>query len=282
MFDFDASVKESRGGLKNDKLGLLVLGQSGSGKSTVAGTFGCKTLYLYTTGESHGVVSANTQSANVYPVCLDFADGKALTADLAYQRLLDIIGDSEGIKKAGFGAIVIDGATEVETMIRATNKWRLGCLTDKGKHSGYAEGPVTLVLFRPVIDGLKRLQRDLGIHFLVTCILDVQATADNGEVRESKPRMLTFNVADGVLQQFGDIVVVGRMSKDDLVSHRFQFLAGVSRESKDLSGVVKKLTNFNPRIAGLLLEDLPRTTKADLSVLIELKASKTLKVKKAG
>lgn len=274
-FNFAAAQKEALSDLANDKLGLLVLGQSGAGKSTLAGTFGVKTLYLYTTGERHGSKASKTFGGDsVIPICLDYANGAPLSADDTYQRLLDILVDSDGIKGQKFGAIVVDGATELETLVRATNKWRIMCLSKDGKHNSFAEGPSTLVLLRPIVDGLKTLQRQLGIHFMMTCILDVQAQASNGEVIESKPRLLTYNVAEGICQQFDDIIVVGPMSKGDDVAHRIQFLAGVTKESKDLAGNIKKTVNYTPRLTGIPRDALPKTVAADLKELIKLKTGK--------
>lgn len=272
-FDFAAAQKEALGELNNNTLGLIVLGQSGGGKSYLAGTFGVKTLYLYTSGESHGAKAARYEGGkNVIPVQIDYANGKRLTPDQAYKRLLEVLSDVDGIKKQGFGAVVLDGTTEVEILIRSLNQWRIMCQTKDGKHNSFAEGPTTLALFRPVIEGLKGLQRQ-GIHFMTTCILDVSATSDDGEILESKPRLQTYAVAEGIIQQFEDIVAVGRMAKGDNVAHRIQFLAGVSRQSKDLAGNVKKSINFNPRIGGKKLDDLPRTLAADLTKLIEFKGA---------
>ncbi len=271
-FNFALAQQEAAAELKNVNLGLMVLGQSGAGKSTLAGTFGVKTLYLYTTGESHGAKAAATIGGdNVSSVSINVQSGDILTADKAYERLLSILSSVAEIKAEGFKAVVVDGATELEILIRETNRWKLLCQTDKGSHNTWAEGKATLAMLRPIIDGLKSLQRQLGIHFMMTCSLDVISVSDNGEIQESKPRLQTYSVAEGVIQQFEDIVVVGRMSNGDKVGHRLQFLAGVSRESKDGAGNVRKSINFNPRLSGVILDKLPLTTKADLQELIKLK-----------
>lgn len=272
-FDFKKAQAEAAKDLNNRALGLLVLGQSGAGKSTLAGTFGEKTLYLYTTGESHGAKAAATKGSNtVVPVCINSVGGDLLSADKAYDRLLSVIGSVSEIKAEGFKAIVVDGATELETLIRETTRWKMMCQTEKGSHNSWAEGKATLAMFRPIIDGLKNLQRDSGIHFVMTCILDVVSMSDMGEITESKPRLQTYSVAEGVIQQFEDIVVIGRMTKGEEIEHRIQFLADVSRESKDAKGTVVKSMNFNARIGGLPLEKLPRTSKANLAELAKLKA----------
>jgi hypothetical protein len=273
-FDFSKAKQEAAKDLNNKKLGLLVLGASGSGKSTVAGTFGVKTLYLYTSGEVHGSQAASAVGDKVTPICIDYADGNQLSADASYERLQSVLNDVAGIKAEGFEAVVVDGATELETLIRGTSRWKALCSTKDGSHNAFAEGAATLAMFRPIIDGLKTLQRQIGAHYAMTCILDVQSLADDGEITQSKPRLNTYSVAEGIVQQFSDIVAIGRMTNGDTAMHRFQFLAGVSRESKDARGNIKKTINFHPRLAGVTLEKLPVSTKADMKELIKLKGGK--------
>ncbi len=275
-FNFSNAIAEAAKEAAGPKsLGLMILGASGAGKSSLAGTFGVKTLYLSTNGEVHGSAAAKgLGGANVVPVSIDFADGKPLNADKAYDRLLSILTDVKGIEDAGFKAVVVDSATELEIMIRETTRWKVMCQTDKGTHNSWAEGKATLAMFRPVIDALKSLQKQTGAHFAMTCALEINAVADNGEITESKPRLQTYSVVEGVIQQFGDIIAVGRMSNGEQEAHRIQFLAGVSRDSKDAKGVVRKSLNFNPRVTGIPLEKLPRTMEADLKQLIKLKEGK--------
>lgn len=273
-FDFKKAQKEAAADIKSTNLGLMVLGQSGAGKSTLAGTFGVKTLYLYTTGESHGLTSAKTFGGdNVLPVCINLEGGTLLSADKAYERLLSALSDVESIKSEGFGAVVTDGVTELEVLIRETKQFKLMCQTDKGTHNAFNEPKATVAMIRPVIEALKHLQRQLGIHYMMTGILDVSSVSENGEVLESKPKLQSYAVAENVIQQFPDIIVVGPMSNGEAIKNRIQFLAGVSRESKDAAGTVKKTINFTPRLAGVPREKLPNTTKADIQELIKLKKS---------
>lgn len=272
MFDFEKALKDAKKDLDNHLLRALVLGPSGSGKSTLLGTFGCRTLYLYTTGESHGPVAASSNGADIIPVCIDRDGDTVLAADESYNRLLTILGSGDQIKKMGVGAIAIDGATELETIIRQTTKWRKACETDKGKHNGFAEPAATLMMFRAVLDALRKLQLDLGIHYAMTCILDVKELADNGEILESTPRLTGYSVAEGLCQQL-EYFAVGRMTKGDKVSHRIQFMAGVTKASKDQVGRIKKTLNFNPRLFGV--NTPPATLDADLSKVIDLKAKRS-------
>jgi hypothetical protein len=273
-FNFKAAEAQVAKSIDNKSLALMLLGQSGSGKSYVLGTFGVPTLYLFGTGESHGPQSARTVGgANVLPVCWDQDDeGKALTHDLAYRRLLDALGDVDGIKEAGFGAVAIDGATELEQMIRKTKKWEQLCQTDKGKHNNFAESDATKIMFRPVLDALKALQTTLGLHYAMSCILDIKQLGDNGGIQEASPKLSGYGVAENLIQQFPDIVALGRMSKDDKIAHRLQFLASVTRVSKDLTGTVKKTMNFNPRITGFKVDELPETFDPNLAKLAKFKA----------
>jgi hypothetical protein len=254
---------------------LILLAQSGGGKSFAFGTFGVKTLFLYGTGEDHGPASARKSAGeNVVPVCWDFDDaGERLSPEKAYKRLLDALSDVDGIQAEGFGAVVVDGATELETLIRKTNKWEQLCLTDKGKHNNFAESDATKALFRPVLEGLKDLQRRLGIHYSMSCILDIKQLADDGEILEASPKLSGYGVAENLIQQFPDIVAVGRMrNSKEQIGYRLQFLAGVTKTSKDATGHVKKIMNFNPRLAGFKVDELPSTLPVDLAALAKFKA----------
>jgi hypothetical protein len=274
-FNFKAAEARAQKDLSNKGLALMLLGQSGGGKSFAFGTFGVKTLFLYGTGEDHGPTSARkTAAGDLIPVCWDFDDaGERLSPDKAYKRLLDALSDVDGIKAEGFGAVVVDGATELETLIRKTSKWEQACLTDKGKHNNFAESDATKAMFRPVLEGLKDLQRKLGIHYAMSCILDIKQLAEDGEIQEASPKLSGYGVAENLIQQFPDIVAIGRMrNKKEQIAHRLQFLASVTKTSKDATGHVKKTMNFNPRLAGFKVDELPGTLEADLAALAKLKA----------
>lgn len=271
-FDFDNAEQEGQADLVSPELEVLALAPSGGGKSSLMGTFGVKTLYLYGNGEAHGPAAARVFGGpNIVPVNWDYKGSTKLTAGQAYERLLEALTDLAQIKSKGFGAIVVDGLTELEQLVRGTKRWENLCLTDKGKHNNFAEKDATLACVRPVLDALRTAKRSLGIHYGVTCTLDVKSLSDTGEIVESQPRLTGYGVAEGLLQQFRDIVVVGPMVKADVIAHRLQFLAGVSKTSKDASGNVKKTINFRPRVTGVAAEKLPATLAADLSVLAKFK-----------
>lgn len=273
-FNFDQAIKEAEVSAKSTALEAIILGPSGAGKSSVMGTTGLKTLFLYTGGESHGIKSAQARGKNVMPVRLDVEDGKQLTADETYARLLTILNDVDGIRKSGFKFIGVDGCSELELIIRQTTNFKKLCLTPAGKHNTYAEMPATLETFRPIMNALKNLQRELNVHFAMSLILDVKDMGPNGEYLEAAPRLKGYSVAEGILQQFGDILVVGKMTKGNEAKYKFQFMTELTKVSKDEAGNLKKAMNFSPRLSGL---SVPPIMDADLSQVISLKEAGGIK-----
>jgi hypothetical protein len=165
----------------------------------------------------------------------------------------------------------VDSLSELESVIRSTQKFKVACQTDKGTHNSFAEGNAVIGLMRGVFTRLKDLQLNLGIHFACTCPLNVISKEDNGEINEASPKLSTYSVAENVVLQFADIVTVGRMAnKEGKMAHRIQFGSSISKESKTASGAVKKFLNFSPRLAGVM--ELPSHMAADLSKLAEIKA----------
>jgi energy-coupling factor transporter ATP-binding protein EcfA2 len=282
MFNFQKARQNAVKDLTNQKLGVLVLGPGGSGKSTVCGSFEGKVLYLYTSGESHGVLSATSSGSEIFGIRLDQGDdGKQLKPDEAYDRLLAILSDEEGVRKEGFSAVVLDSLMEIESLVRTTNKFKALCLTDKGAVNRFAEPQSVLDMLRPILVKLKDLQLNAGIHYAVTCPLHVSEIGDNGEILQAGPKLSTYSVAEGLILQFPDIVVISRMTNDKGVpGYRFQFNSSVSKESKDKDGTVKKLLNFSPRLAGI--REIPTTMPADMKKLAELKAKLTAKASLAA
>jgi hypothetical protein len=228
-----------------------------------------KILYLYGSGEGHGPDAAETYGGgNLDALCWD--DGRS--PDDAFKFVMAVLKDKEYLKKHKYSGIAIDSATEFEILIRQTSQFKALCMTDKGKHNNFAEPTAVLTLFREVLDALRDLKVTMGIHYLVTCILDVKELADNGEILDSSPQLSTYRVAEGLIQQFPDIFAIGPMSKGEETAHRIQFLAGVSKASKDQLGKIKRTINFHPRITGV--KEMPRSLPADLKEVIKLKGAK--------
>ena len=271
-FDFAKAIAESK--KQSIALMAIILGQSGSGKSTLMGTLEAPTLHLHTTGEAHGAKSIRTKNGKSVPVCVDQESGKALSADESYGKILDILGSTEQITGAKFKAVCLDGASEIEAIIRSTSKWKQLCLSTSGKHNSYAEASATVTMFRPIINALKNLQTNHDINVVVSCILDVRALGEYGEIEESSPKLLGYSVAESLIQQFDDVLVVGKMKKGDTKKHMIQMLNDVTKTSKELNGTVKKTINYSPRVAGVLMENTPSYMEADLKEILKLKEGK--------
>jgi hypothetical protein len=274
LFDLAKAIEDSKAATKSDLVGAVLLGSSGSGKSRACGTLGVKTLYLYFMGEKHGPASAaSAPGSDIIPVCLDHANGQDLDPDATYQRILDILGGAEAIKKLGVGAIVLDSASELEACIRSSTAWKDKCRTKKDEHNSFAEGPATVSLFRPVLRSLDRLQKRLRVHFVVTCILDIKSLQADDEIIEATPKLTGFDVAVPIVQQFGDIIVVGPRERAGVVKYKFQMKASLTKESKDLQKNVTRTITFRPRLTGV--DNVPDSLDADLSAIIALKAKGT-------
>jgi hypothetical protein len=271
MFNFEAAIAQADKDAKSTALEAIILAPSGGGKSSLAGTFGVKTLYCYGSGENHGIKAAKKQGGDlVVGVCYDMH----ASPDEALGNLQSILNDSDKLVKMGIKAIVIDGATELEDLVRGSMAWKKACLTAKGTHNTYEEQKATLSCIRPLITALKELQRKHGMHFALTCTLDVKDLGAFGEITDASPRLKGFAVAESLVQQFSDVIVVGRMVKGTDIKHKIQFMTELTKTSKEENGTVKRTINFSPRISGFNLSELPPILDADLSKLVEMKAAK--------
>jgi hypothetical protein len=267
MFDFDNEVTTTL----SDKLSLLVAGPSGAGKSHLLGTHPGKTLYLTCGAEIHGVDSAKKSATDIRAIRIDAAKDKILSPDEALARLEAAL-DPLAIKSAGFKFVVIDGLTELEKLVRGTTKWKKFCETKNGGHDNYKETAATLSLIDNVLHRLRSLQFDVGVDIAVTCILDVtEKNAKTGEIEAAKPRLQTYGVAEAAVQQFGDIVVIGQMTKADGTTGRaLQMHTELSRTSVNgQTQEVKKIFGITPRLQGV--NTIPPFIKAELGEILKLK-----------
>jgi hypothetical protein len=105
----------------------------------------------------------------------------------------------------------------------------------------------------------------------MTCILNVKEYGDNNMIIDSVPTLHGFNVATGLIQQFDDVMIIGRMQKEDKVAYRFQLVASANKTSLDKSGQIKKTYNFSPRLTGVDITTLKPTLDADLAQIIKIK-----------
>jgi predicted membrane protein len=267
MFDFD---KEETTTLA-ERLSLLVAGPSGAGKSHLLGTHPGKTLYLTCGAEIHGIDSAKKSSKNIRAIRIDANAEGPLSPDQALARLEQALNPA-AVKQVGFQFLVIDGLTELEKLVRETTKWKKYCETKNGGHDNFKETAATITLINDILSKLRNLQFDLGIDIAVTCILDVtEKNARTGEIEAAKPRLMQYGVAETLVQQFGDIIVIGQMTKPDGTTGRaLQMNTELARSSVDgKTQEVKKIFGITPRLQGVV--NVPAFIKADLGELLKLK-----------
>jgi hypothetical protein len=269
--DFAAMIQEGKKSLENKNVAAILLGASGNGKSRACGTFGVKTLYLHTSSESHGAQSAAMGGSEIVPICIDRDKGVPISPDDSYKRILDILGSTEQLKKLGIGAVALDGASEIETIITGTNLYKSRVAAEYKGNTSFA-GPVVLSMFRSILVALQKLQADLGIHYVVTCILNIRELGDNGQISDAEPKLAGYNVATGLIQQFPDVLAIGRVSNGEREEPMLQFGAHVQKTTKDFTTKeVRKLHNFNIRITGVDLSEAPEMLKPNFARIIEFK-----------
>jgi hypothetical protein len=258
--------------VKTDKLFLLVLGASGAGKSFCFGTAPGKIAYIYLNAERHGVSSARKSGNNIIPILIDIdKTGAERKPDEAVKYGLAAL-NPEALKKAEITTVVVDGLTELEKLVRRTKKWQERCETASGKHNSFAEPAATVEILDQFMTALRIAQDTAGVHVVVSGILDVQEADANGSVTLAKPRATGYTVAESMIQQFPDILVIGEVTKRDGTSGRvFQTGGELKKVSVDEDKKVKRFINFSCRLSGVA--ELPTFIKADLKSVIELKTS---------
>lgn len=267
MFDFAQEETKTL----SDRLSLMIAGPSGAGKSHLIGTYPGKVLYLTAGAEVHGVDAARKTGKNVTAIAIDRDKTGPLSADAALARF-DAVTDPESIRANGFELIALDGLTELEKIVRASTKWKAICTTKGGGHDSFKEGPATISMMDHCLTRLRNLQFEQGLDIAVTCILDVTETNKaTGEIESAKPRLQSYQVAESMIQQFGDIVIIGLMQDGTGKSGRvIQMQTDLVRKSVDLdTKEVKKIFGITPRLQGV--DAVPPYIKADLGSVLALK-----------
>lgn len=260
---------------ENKALGLLLIGPSGAGKSGTCGTLGVKTLYLYSSGEDHGVVSASTFGKNILPIQYDLEDGvgKPLTAEASYKQLLSITSNTEQLKKLGIGAIVVESANYIEEIIQATPAWNQAVKVQYKGVVSYA-GPITLAMFKPLLDNLAALRRNLNIHYVMTCGMNVREMGEDGLIIDASPMLAGYGVVEHIIRSFPDILIIGQMRhpQTDIMVPRIQIHSTIKKQTSDFkTKEVRKILNCSNRITGVRLDEFDATLPANLARIAEAK-----------
>jgi hypothetical protein len=272
-FNFASSIAKAQE--KNTTQGLIsaiILGSSGHGKSTLSNSLGCKTLFLYLRGESHGVLTKSIhKDSDTVGVCIDQDDeGRALPPGQAYVKLLSILNSPNEIKEAGFKAIVVDSLAEMEALIKLTPQF-----TNKVSGNKFKETDVLVEMMREVVLKLNDLQTQIGIHYICTCPLDIkELDKDTGEIIEAQVKLTSYRLAESMVCLFPDVLTVGPVSNGKTSKYRIQFMSNVSKAQKDVNGAIKRSINFKPRISSVDLEAvMPEYghIAADLKEVIKMK-----------
>ena len=270
-FDFK-KMKENHGKKQvTTALEMLCFGGGGDGKSSLAGTLDGKILYIHGESERHGPESAQMYcKGEIVALNIETYQNPNKDPDIALKTLYEVLGDIEGIKKEGYTSVVVDGLVELEAIARTSKKFKLLCLTKDNKHNSFEEGKAVILIIREVLSLLRGLA-DEGIHYYVTCALNVVSRdEEDGSTVECSPRMSTYAVAETIVLQFPDIIVIGEMfNEKGKKAHRIQFGSQMSKASKDLQGRMKRFINFKCRI--LKVDPLPENMKADLKEVIKMK-----------
>ena len=263
-FDFKSAIEQAKAKMKSNKLNAVILAPSGGGKSSLCGTSGLPTLYLYCSSETHGPIAASTfATGEVTPICVD--EGRDPDETLEFIR--EILSDTAFLKDYEF--IAMDSASGLEHIIRESNELKTACMTDKGKLNSFRITEVITTIFSGII---KKLQ-GTGKHTAMTLALDVRAMdAETGEIVDAAPKLQGYGVAEAVIMQSGDVFIIGQLTNGEKTAYRIQFNGKVSKASKDAAGQIKRFQNFSPRLTGI--KSLPESLPAKLSEVIKLKGGK--------
>jgi len=257
--------------IKTNNLEAIVLAPSGGGKSYLVRSLDKTVLYLYGSDEAHGKISASGGKAEIKALNWSVAPdtGKELNADESLQ-LIDGLLSEAFLDHYGIGAVVIDSMTSLEKTIKASAKFRSMCLTKDGGHNQFAEGEKCQILIDGILSKVRNLASTRELDLVVTCIVDVRDRDEKtGAYKAVKPRLSSYGVAETTLQQFSQVLLLGKVNLKGRSGHCFQFDPVLERVSKDENGEVKKYLNFEPRVIGSS-RDLNPYEPADLEKIRDL------------
>lgn len=261
--------------IKTDGLFLVVLGPSGAGKSHFIGTYPGRTLLLYGAGESHGPASAQVSNKDLIPIAWDRVLGSTgqvedYPADKILGRIKDIL-QPEAIKAANVKCVAIDSLTNLVLDIKKTEAFKQRCTSGKGQHNAFKETEALIELTSGVIRHLQTLVDYHGVDVITTLDLQIQSIADDGLILESKPSLPTFGVAKALVQQFADILMLGRIGADRKPKFQNSAKAATVSTDRDTETMVKYV-EYNPRLRGV--GQLPEFLDPTVPAILALKGKK--------
>ena len=251
--------------IKTDGLFLCVLGPSGAGKSHFIGTYPGRVLFLHGAGEAHGAASAVKSNSDVISVSWSQSPEGPVESRLIPKRVREIL-EPEVIKAAGIKCVAIDSLTNLALDFKETEAFKQRCAGKGGVHNSFKESEALIEMLSRVINQLQVLSDQHDIDVIVTMDLQINQVAADGTILESKPGLPTFGVGKAIVQQFADILVLGRIESQPM----FQNKAHVASKSvnRDTQEVVKYI-EYNPRLRGV--KELPELIQPTVAAIMELK-----------
>jgi hypothetical protein len=246
-------------------LEAIVLAPSGGGKSHLVGSLDRTVLYLYGSDETHGKTSASGGKATIKALQWDRnpETGEQLNADDALAFILAVLTD-EFLDAYGIDAIVLDSMTSLEKLIKSSSRFKVMCQTKDGGHNTFVEGEKAQIIVDEILSTVRKLSAKRKLDLVVTCVVDVKdKDEETGAYSIVRPRLSSYGLAESTIQQFPQVLLIGKVQIKDKKGHCFQFDTLIERVSKDQNGNVKKYLNFDPRVIGSK-RDLKRFEKADL------------------
>lgn len=251
--------------IKTDGLFLCVMGPSGAGKSHFIGTHPGKTLLIYGQAEAHGPASAVKSNKDI--IALSWAQNAEgpIKPELYIKRIKDIL-DPVSLKAAGIKCVAFDSLTNLCLDLKDTPLFKQRCLSAKGKHDSWKETEALIEMVTKILNQLQILSDVHDIDIITTMDLQITSIGDDGTIIESKPGLPTFGVGKALIQQFPDVLVLGRINSKPV----FQNFAKAASKSVDReSQEIVKYLEYNPRLRGV--SESPETIEPTVKAIMELK-----------
>lgn len=260
-----ADLRKRRTKIFSKGLFMMVLAPSKTGKSHFMGTYPGEgnILHLHGSGETHGSLSAEKEAGDRL-ISVQWKTGGDLIKDLK-----EILSPAT-IKENNITCIGLDSLTELFRDIKETKAFQQKCMTSSGKHNSFKESEALIELMSKIISWLRALYNEHQVS--VVCAMHARVTkTEHGEVSEVKPDLPGFGVAEFLVGQFDDILVMSRNPQTN--KPEFVCSAVGKRTSKDDTGEVTRYLDFTPCLQHVA--ELPDRIPATIPELLKLKGVST-------
>jgi energy-coupling factor transporter ATP-binding protein EcfA2 len=268
MVNFAKLKEESKKNRQAEGQAFVVLGASGSGKSSLLGSFGCPTLILYTSDESHSTQSSGIHNGDITNVCLDRGDnGEPLSADDTLAKLIDIL-QSEDIPEH-FGAVCLDSLSSIDLIIKRSGWFDKFIMGSNGKKNDFKSSEAVITKIQELFTATQGF-RQKGVNFMCTLAAHIKSMDSDGNGEVVTPVLSSYGCADQIPRLASGVLFLGKVEIDGERKRALLFNTTISKNSKDLKGGVTKMLSFSPRLAGVRDEELPEALPADMSKVLKL------------